>query len=128
MDQRIFAESIARRAGVDPSTVDIDFVLAHLDAHYRFEQQRIQAALENASYNVRKRANDVYDSELLIYLSDTSLHFLTCDTGFKRAQASSQGGRIHIVPADRLRDPDAAMLTLQNLASEVRTTSGPAAR
>jgi hypothetical protein len=67
-DRRIFAQSIARRAGVEPESVDVDFVLTHLDAHYRFEQQRINAAIDIPEYNVTKHANDVYDSELLIYL------------------------------------------------------------
>jgi len=114
-DRRIFAQSIARRAGVDPASVDVDFVLTHLDAHYRFEQQRINAAIDNPEYNVRKRANDVYDAELLIYLADPSLHLLTCDTGFKRVGDSSQAGRIHIVPADALRVADTAVTTLKKL-------------
>ncbi len=119
-DRRIFAQSIARRAGVEPESVDVDFVLAHLDAHYRFEQQRINAAIENPEYNVTKRANDVYDSELLIYLADPSLHLLTCDTGFKRANGSSQAKRIHIVPADALRDPDTAITTLQGIVESAK--------
>lgn len=114
-DRRIFAQSITRRAGVEPASVDVDFVLTHLDAHYRFEQQRINAAVDNPEYNVRKRANDVYDAELLIYLADPSLHLLTCDAGFKRASGSSQANRIHIVPADALRAPDTAITTLEKI-------------
>ncbi|HVN92883.1 MAG TPA: hypothetical protein VMT38_04275 [Terracidiphilus sp.] len=122
-DRRIFAQSIARRAGVEPESVDVDLVLTHLDAHYRFEQQRINAAIENPEYNVTKRANDVYDSELLIYLADPSLHLLTCDTGFNRSKESSQANRIHIVPADDLRDPDSATRTLQGIVESAKAAA-----
>ena len=122
-DRRIFAQSIARRAGVEPESVDVDFVLTHLDAHYRFEQQRINAAIDNPEYNVTKRANDVYDSELLIYLADPSLHLLTCDTGFKRSNGSSQANRIHIVPTDALRDPETAITTLQGIVESAKAAA-----
>ena len=122
-DRRIFAQSIARRAGVEPESVDVDFVLTHLDAHYRFEQQRINAAIDNPEYNVTKRANDVYDSELLIYLADPSLHLLTSDTGFRRSNDSSQANRIHIVPADALRDPEAAIAILQAIVESAKVAA-----
>jgi hypothetical protein len=122
-DRRIFAQSIARRAGVEPESVDVDFVLTHLDAHYSFEQQRINAAIDNPEYNVTKRANDVYDSELLIYLADPSLHLLTCDTGFRRSSGSSQANRIHIVPADALRNPETAITTLQGIVESTKAAA-----
>lgn len=122
-DRRIFAQSIARRAGVEPESVDVDFVLTHLDAHYRFEQQRINAAVDNPEYNVTRRANDVYDSELLIYLADPSLHLLTCDTGFKRSNGSPQADRIHIVPVDALRDPEIAIATLREIAETAKAAA-----
>ncbi len=122
-DRRIFAQSIARRAGVEPESVDVDFVLTHLDAHYCFEQQRINAAIENSEYNVTKRANDVYDSELLVYLADPSLHLLTCDTGFNRSNGSSQANRIHIVPTDVLRDPDTAIGALRGIVESAKAAT-----
>jgi hypothetical protein len=94
-DRKIFAQSIARKADVDPEKIDVDFVVRNLDAHYTFEQQRIGNAASNPEYNIEKRSNDAYDAELLLYLADESLHLLTCDTGFNRAKASSQGDRIH---------------------------------
>lgn len=114
-DRKIFAQSIARRALIDPGTVDIDFVLEHLDAHYRFEQQRIGAAIQHPEYNVKKRANDVYDAELLIYLADPTLHLLTCDTGFKRTRDSPQANRVHIASAEALRAPDSAIEVLRSI-------------
>jgi hypothetical protein len=122
-DRRIFAQSIARRAGVEPESVDVDYVLTHLDAHYRFEQQRINAAIDNPEYNVTRRANDVYDSELLIYLADPSLHLLTSDTGFRRSSGSSQADRIHIVPVDALRDPEIAITTLRGIAETAKAAA-----
>lgn len=114
-DRRIFAQSIARKADADRETVDVDFVVRSLDAHYTFEQQRIGNAATNREYNIEKRSNDAYDAELLLYLADPSLHFLTCDNGFNRAKASSQGDRIHIVPPDALQDPQRAVKVLQGI-------------
>lgn len=121
-DRRIFAESIARRAGVDPATVNVDFVVSALDAHYRFEQRRMDAAIANPNYNIMGRANDVYDAELLIYLADPSLHLLTCDRGFSRVRNSPQANRIHIVSADALRSPDAAIAALEQIISSPAST------
>jgi hypothetical protein len=116
-DRRIFAQSVARRAGVDPESVDVDSTVTHLDAHYRFEQQRITTAFNIPEYNAAKRANDLYDAELLIYLADPTLHLLTSDTGFKRAASSTQYSRIHIVRPDDLREPDRAIATLRQIVT-----------
>jgi hypothetical protein len=121
-DRRIFAQSIARRAGIDPASVDVVSVLTHLDAHYRFEQQRIQAAYDIPNYNIQKRANDAYDAELLIYLADPSLHLLTCDRGFERVGNSPQANRIHIVTPDDVLDPDRAIATLQTIVNSAAPT------
>ena len=48
---------------MDPTTVDVDSIVTALDAHYRFEQERIEAAIANPKYNITRRANDVYDAE-----------------------------------------------------------------
>jgi len=113
---KIFARSIAQRADVDPDKIGVDHIIKSLDAHFRFEKQRIQAGTENPEYAVKRRANDVYDAELLIYLADPSLHLLTCDTGFRRARGSTQADRIHIVPSDSLRDSDRATAVLLEIA------------
>jgi hypothetical protein len=120
-DRKIFAESIARRAGMEPATVDVDFIVTALDAHYRFEQQRIEAAIANPKYNITRRANDVYDAELLIYLAEPSLHLLTCDRGFSRVQDSPQANRVHVVSAEALRNADAAIATLKQIVSSTAT-------
>lgn len=100
--------------------MDVDFIVAHLDAHYLFEQQRIDNAATNPEYNLKKRANDAYDSELLIYLADPSLHLLTCDTGFNRVKSSSQAKKIHIVPPDALRNHKAAVTICSRLLDHLK--------
>jgi hypothetical protein len=114
-DRTIFAQSIARRANVAPQFANVDLVVNQLAAHYAFEQQRIDNAASNPDYNLDKRINDTYDSELLIYLADPSLHFLTCDKGFNRAKNSSQGDRIHVVKPDALHTAEGAIALLQSI-------------
>jgi len=123
VDQKIYAQSIARKAGIDPDTVDVDFVVRSLAAHYAFEQQRIGNAATNPEYNIEKRLNDAYDSELLIYLADPSLHLLTCDGGFNRAKVTPQGNRIHIVPPSDLQSSGRALKTLQSIIGSVEARS-----
>jgi hypothetical protein len=113
--QTIFARSIARRAGLDEDSVDVDQVVSLLNAHYVFEKQRMEAGGSSSDYNVRNRANDIYDAELLIYLADPSLHLLTCDRGFRRAQGSSQANRIHIETPNSLQDADRVTATLRRI-------------
>ena len=104
----IFARSIARRAGADESTVDVDFVVNSLNALYVVENQRVKVAAKSRDYNVDKHSNDVYDAELLIYLADPILHLLTSDRGFRRVEKSSQAGRVHIADADCLMNAQCA--------------------
>lgn len=111
----IFARSIARRAGRDETTVDVDFVVSHLNALYVFESTKMQVAARSRQYNVHKHSNDVYDAELLIYLADPTLHLLTSDRGFRRVQGSSQADRVHIVPNKQLRDPLAAEQIIRDI-------------
>jgi hypothetical protein len=114
-DQTIFAQSIARKAGIAPESVDVDATVSNLAAHYAFEQQRIANAATNPEYNLTKRINDAYDSELLVYLADPSLHLLTCDTGFNRAKEAIQGGRIHLAKPDELRTSEGALKVLKSI-------------
>lgn len=104
--REIFANSIATRANVEGSSVDIDFIAKSLDAFFTFEKQRMKVAAKNRDYNIQKHSNDTYDAELLIYLADPSLHLLTSDTGFRRVDNSSQADRVHIVDPACLCDAD----------------------
>lgn len=104
----IFARSIGRRAGVDESTVNIDFVVNSLNALCIFENQRIKVAAKSRDYYVDKHSNDIYDAGLLIYLADPTLHLLTSDKGLRRVEKSSQHGRVHIADADCLKNAQCA--------------------
>jgi hypothetical protein len=110
--QSIFARSIARRAGMDESSVDVDEVVSRLNAHYIFEKERIEAGGSTDDYNFAGRANDLYDAELLIYLADPSLRLLTYDRGFRRVRQSAQANRIHIETLNSLQDADRIIDTL----------------
>jgi len=115
--QAIFARSIARRAGVDESTVDVKAVISLLNALYVFEGTRMQVGADHPDYNVDKHSNDVYDAELLIYLADPMLHLLTCDTGFRRVEESSQYQRVHIVDPSVLRNTGRAEQLIRAIVS-----------
>jgi hypothetical protein len=112
----IFAQSITRRSGIAEEGVAVDHIVNSLDAHFRFERQRIETAIRDENYNIERRANDLLDAEFLIYLADPSLNFLTCDRGFRRADLSPQANRIHIVPTDDLLSAERAIATLKGIA------------
>jgi hypothetical protein len=120
-DRAIFARSIARQAGFDEAKVDVDLVVKSLDAHYVFENHRMQVGAQNSAYNVDKHSNDVYDAELLIYLADPTLHLLTCDRGFRRVEKSSQANRVHIADPDCLKNPECATNTIRGIVEAADT-------
>jgi hypothetical protein len=125
-NRTIFARSIAGRAGINETEVDVARVVEGLNAHFLFESERMRAGARQNNYNVARRRNDLFDAELLIYLADPSLHFLTSDRGFERANVSSQAARIHIVSPASLSTSEAATTTLRDLAASAMT--GPGAR
>jgi hypothetical protein len=114
----IFARSIARRAGFDEDKVDVDAVLGALNAYYQFGKRKISVGADQLQYNVLKHKNDEFDAELLIYLADPTLHLLTSDGGFNRAKDSSQASRVHIVPADCLKDAKCAEQAIRNIVGD----------
>ncbi len=118
----IFARSIAHRAGADEASVNVDFVVKSLEAHYIFEKHRMQVGAQNPDYNVNKHANDVYDAELLIYLADPTLHLLTSDKGFFCVEKSSQFNRVHIADPACLKNPDCATALIRSIVE----AGGPA--
>jgi hypothetical protein len=63
--QIIFARSIARQAGMDENSVDVEKVVSRLNAHYIFEKQRMEVGSSTRDYNVRSRVND--DPPVLLY-------------------------------------------------------------
>jgi hypothetical protein len=113
--RRIFAQSIARRAGFDEDKVDVDAVLSALNALYMFEKTRMTVGASEPEYNVLTHKNDVFDAEMLIYLADPTLHLLTSDAGFNRTERSFQGNRVHVVPANCLRNAKCAEETIRRI-------------
>lgn len=113
--RNIFAHSIARRAGVPEDRVNVDTTILRLEALYTFEKAKLTEAANIVDYKPDKHENDVFDAELLVYLADLTLHLLTSDTGFRRAAASSQFARIHIVSPDCLRDRECATQTIRDV-------------
>jgi hypothetical protein len=112
----IFAHSIARRSGVPEQGIAVDHIVNSLDAHLRFEMNRIETAIRNNKYNIERRRNDLLDAEFLIYLAEPSFHFLTCDKGFSRAGGSPQANRIHIASTADLETAEGAISTLRGIA------------
>jgi hypothetical protein len=121
-NRAIFAHSVARRAGCDEATIDVDFIVRSLDAYYMFGNARMRAGTGNHDYNVVKRSNDVYDEELLLYLAHPGLHLLTSDKGFHRAKKSSQADRIHIADAACLKDAACGAETVRSITAVSATT------
>lgn len=123
-NQAIFARSIARRAGTDENNVDVARIIENLSAHFVFEQERIRVGAKTKNFNVAKRKNDLFDSELLIYLADPSLHLVTSDRGFRRANESPQAARVHIVTPASLSTSEEAITTLRNIEAKANAMPG----
>jgi hypothetical protein len=90
---------------------------------YVFEKTRMTLGASEREYNVLKHKNDAFDAELLIYVADPTLHLLTSDAGFNRTKSSSQGDRVHIVPASCLRNAECAEETIRSIVKSVAQTS-----
>jgi hypothetical protein len=111
----IFASSIARRCGAPTEDVDVNRAIHLLNAFYIFQLEKLAIAAQHANYNAARRANDLYDAEQLVYLSDPTLHFLTSDGGFNRSAASSQFDRIHIAQPASLMDTAQASAIIRDI-------------
>jgi hypothetical protein len=89
---------IANRVKADPATKSASEIVLALNAYHEFEEAKLKIAVQNKDYNPEKHQNDLFDAEQLIYLSDPSLCFLTCDTGFQNLVTKSpQRSRINTV-------------------------------
>jgi hypothetical protein len=99
-------QGIANRIKAEPKSRDMSEIVSTLNAYHEFERGKLQVALENKDYNPEKHKNDLLDAEQLIYLSDPSLCFLTCDKGFANlVKNSSQAKRVITVAPEELLDP-----------------------
>lgn len=99
-------QGIANRIKADSASRDMAEIVTQLNAYHEFEKEKLRVALASKGYNPERHKNDLLDAEQLIYLSDPSLCFLTCDNGFRRIKDSPQAKRIFIVtPPEDLAKP-----------------------
>jgi hypothetical protein len=65
-------------------------------------------------YKPMNHVNDLFDAEQLIYLGDSTLHFLTVDKGYlNKVKTSPQRARIHRVDGSELDDSKKAEALLR---------------
>jgi len=96
-------QGIANRIKAEPKSRDMSEIVSTLNAYHEFERSKLQVALGNENYNPEKHKNDLLDAEQLIYLSDPSVCFLTCDKGFANlVKNSSQAKRVITVSPEGL--------------------------
>jgi hypothetical protein len=103
---RAWFQGITNRIKADPKSRNMPEIIADLNAYHEFERGKLRVALNIKDYNPEKHKNDRLDAEQLIYLSDPSLNFLTCDKGFANLVGNSpQSKRIITVSPLELVEP-----------------------
>lgn len=113
-----FNASIAKRAGgVEPTHPSIAAFTEKVEAYYQYETIRLQRAIENPNLNLlsKKRQNDLFDAEQLLYLFADGLCFLTSDQGYSCVLGLPQGQRIRIVKPDALVTVNSAVPILERI-------------
>lgn len=116
--RRIFAASIAHRAGVPHDGVDVAGVIDKLNALWIYECERLSNAAAEPAYDPHRHENDVFDAQQLIYLAHPALHFLTCDKGYRKAAASQQHNRIHLEPVHIFENREQATRVMQTIVRD----------
>jgi len=107
---------IASRIKADPGSKPMAEMVSLLSAYHEFEQTKLQIALRSQEYNAEKHRNDLLDAEQLIYLSDPTLCFLTCDGGFQNlVKKSPQAPRIITIPPADLADSEKVEALLRKI-------------
>jgi hypothetical protein len=116
-----FLETLAKRARVSIEHPGISAFAARVPGLFRHESARLSRALEDPDFNFlsKKRKNDLFDSEQLIYLAEDHLSFLTTDGGFADAKRTSQGHRVHIVTPEALLTLNDAIQTLNDILQAI---------
>jgi hypothetical protein len=95
----------AQRVKTDPASRPVADIVAAMSAYHEYESAKVKVAAENRDYDPAKHKNDLLDSEQLVYLADSPVHFLTCDSGYSnRVTKSDQARKIHTVSANELTD------------------------
>lgn len=113
-----FKISIAKRAGAaDPTHPSITAFTERVGAYFQYETIRLRRAIGNPNLNLlsKKRQNDLFDAEQLLYLFADRLCFLTSDQGYSGVLESPQGQRIRIVKPDSLVATNSALSILKQI-------------
>jgi hypothetical protein len=112
-----FRASIAKRVGTESTHPSIAAFAQRVEAYYQYETIRLQRAIENPNLNLisKKRQNDLFDAEQLIYLFAAGLCFLTSDQGYSSLLGLPQGERIRIVPPNVLVTARSASAILEQI-------------
>jgi hypothetical protein len=96
--RQAIAEGLATRAGAGPDLRRANELARLLGAYFEYHADFIHRAVFNQAFNFfsREHLNDLFDAEQLLYLSDESLHFVTCDSGYRSVAQGAQAARIHL--------------------------------
>ncbi|HEY3768894.1 MAG TPA: hypothetical protein VGN44_09485 [Candidatus Angelobacter sp.] len=116
-----FKTSIAKKAGVaEPTHPSIAAFTAKVEAYFQYETIRLCRAIENPNLNLlsKKRQNDLFDADQLLYLFADGLCFLTSDQGYSGVLGSPQGQRIRIVKPNVLIAPNSALSILKQIIED----------
>jgi hypothetical protein len=120
----IWLASIKRRSGLESNTKPSAEIVDVLSAYHEFEYAKLKVAVENQDYNFEKHRNDLFDAEQLVYLGDTSLHFLAIDRGYRSKVLNSPlRSRIHEVSRERLSTPKNAEAVLREIVASAGQVS-----
>lgn len=117
--ERGFLASLANRAGADPGNMAVAQLANRLSAYYLYDTHALKTALLMPEYNFlsKKRKNDLFDSQQLLYLASPDLCFLTTDSGYRRVANTAQGVRIRLVEKSRLCERQTAIEEMELIAA-----------
>jgi hypothetical protein len=91
---KTWAVQLLSRMDVSASDDNVMTILSTMDAAWKYELARYDLA-EKSAYNFLKKTSDWLDSQLLFYLADPVIHFITFDSRLKdRTKGSTQSNRI----------------------------------
>jgi hypothetical protein len=116
-----FRNSIAVRAKVEPSHAGVSIFAARVEAYYQHETVRLKRAIENPKMNLvsKKRQNDLFDTEQLLYLAVPELCFLSTDgRAYAHLQDLEQGRRIYLAQPESLASFAEAQDVLRHATAE----------
>jgi hypothetical protein len=112
-----FHDTIAKKAGVDPTHPSIEAFCRKVEAYYQYETVRLQRAIDNVHLNLlsKRRQNDLFDAEQLLYLFADGLSFLTTDQGYSGSLSLPQGDRIRLADVNDLIAPASASRIMREI-------------